>query len=133
MKLELASTSIDKAAIGLSLICAVHCLVVPVAAVLLPTLAAMGIGDERFHLWLLLAVLPISVLALTLGCRQHRSFAVMAYGLLGLFILTLTVLFGHDVLGESGEKIASLSGALIIALAHIKNHKMCKTHSCACD
>ena len=44
------SINIDKVAIGLSLICTVHCLLLPVAFVLLPALAANTFGGERFHL-----------------------------------------------------------------------------------
>ena len=127
------STSLDKAAIGLSMVCAVHCLLLPVALVLLPALAANSFGDESFHSWMLLAVLPTSIFALTMGCRQHRNYSVMATGLLGLAILTLAILFGHDWMGETWEKVATLAGALFIALGHFKNHRLCKKQQCNND
>lgn len=127
------STSIDKAAIGLSLICAVHCLALPVALVMLPALAATTFGDEHFHRWMLLVVLPTGLVALTMGCRQHRNVSVMATGLLGLTILTLALLFGHTWLGEAWEKAASLTGASLIALGHLRNHTLCKRQQCHCD
>ncbi len=130
--MKLVSTSIDKAAIGLSLVCAVHCLLLPVALVILPTLTASTFGDERFHQWMLMAVLPTSLLALTMGCRRHRNTSVMAMGLPGLAILTLAAFLGHDWLGESGEKIASLLGASLIALGHFRNHSLCKKIHCPC-
>jgi putative Mn2+ efflux pump MntP len=126
------SAYFDKAAIGLSLACAIHCLLLPVALVILPALAATTFGDERFHLWLLMAVLPTSLLALTMGCRRHRNMGVMATGLCGLVILTLAAFLGHDWFGQSGEKIASLLGAALIALSHFRNHALCKHLECGC-
>jgi hypothetical protein len=127
------STHFDKAAIGLSLVCAVHCLLLPVALAILPILAASTFTDESFHLWMLVAVLPTSLLALTIGCRHHRNISVMALGLPGLAILTLAALFGHEWFGESGEKIASLLGASLIALGHLRNHALCRQLQCNCD
>lgn len=51
----------DKFAIGLSAMCAIHCLAVPVLLVLLPSAAALGLGNEQFHFWMLVAVLPSSL------------------------------------------------------------------------
>jgi len=127
------STYFDKVAIGLSLACAVHCLLLPVALVVLPALAASTFSDERFHQWMLLAVLPTSLIALTMGCRRHRRLSVLAMGLPGLAILTLTAFFGHDLLGESGEKIVSLLGASLIACGHLRNRTLCKSCSAYSD
>jgi hypothetical protein len=126
------STHFDRVAIGLSLVCAVHCLLLPVALVILPTLAASTFSGERFHQWVLMAVLPTSLLALTMGCRRHRNMSVMAMGLPGLAILTLAAILGHDWLSESGEKIASLLGASLIALGHFRNHALCRHLQCDC-
>lgn len=131
--MKTVSTHFDKAAIGLSLVCAVHCLLLPVALVILPTLAASTFSDERFHQWMLMTVLPTSLLALTMGCQRHRNMSVMAMGLPGLAILTLAAFLGHDWLGESGEKIASLLGASLIALGHFRNHKLCRRLQCGCE
>lgn len=131
--MKTVSPHFDKAAIGLSLVCAVHCLLLPVVLVILPTLAASTFSDERFHQWMLVAVLPTSLLALTMGCRRHRNMSVMAMGLSGIAILTLAAFLGHDWLGESGEKIASLLGASLIALGHFRNHKLCRRLQCGCE
>ncbi len=131
--MKLVSISIDKAAIGISFACAVHCLLLPVALVFLPTLTVGALGDERFHQWMLMAVLPTSLIALTMGCRRHRNMSVLAMALPGLVILTLAAILGHDTLGESGEKIATLLGAALIALGHIRNHTLCRRLQCRCS
>ena len=126
------AVSLDKTAIGLSLFCAIHCLLLPVALVMAPTLAASGFASEAFHQWLLIAVLPISVVALGLGCRRHHNFSTLRWGIPGLLILSFTALWGHDLLGETGEKLASLLGASLIAVGHWINHRLCQQQNCPC-
>ena len=127
------STQLDKAAIGLSLFCAVHCLLLPVALVILPTIAATTFGEERFHQWMLVAVLPVSMLALTLGCRQHRQLSVAILGFGGLLTLIIVALFGHDLVGEVGEKTLSVLGAALLASSHFRNHRLCQKRRCPCE
>ncbi|WP_347331850.1 MerC domain-containing protein [Marinimicrobium locisalis] len=123
-------TITDKTAIGLSTLCAIHCLMLPVAIVMLPSLFATSLGDESFHQWLLLAVIPSSATALTLGCRRHGRWGVVTTGVLGLSVLVFTAFFGHDLLGETGEKIASVVGAALIVAGHLKNHLACRKGYC---
>jgi predicted permease len=125
----------DKTAIGLSLLCALHCLAVPVAVALAPSLIALGLQDEAFHMWLILAVFPLSVVALALGCRAHRNTSVLAIGIVGLTVLCSPLLLGHDMLGEWGERILTLLGSMLIATSHFRNFQLCQSHrahDCVC-
>lgn len=122
----------DKAAISLSFFCTVHCLLLPLLVVLLPSLMAFNLEDEAFHLWMIVAVVPISVFALTLGCKKHKRLDVMVLGIIGLAVLIGAALLGHDVLGEVGEKTFTVLGAGLIALGHIFNHRLCRQSSCEC-
>ena len=98
-----ASMNMDNIAIGLSTVCAVHCLFLPIILTLLPALSLNVLGDETFHQWLLIAVIPTSFIALTMGCRQHKNLSVMIFGLLGLTTLILTA-FLVMIFLESQEK-----------------------------
>ena len=120
--------ALDKGSIALSLACAVHCLALPVIIVMSPALIGYAIADESFHRWLAFAVLPLSVVALMMGCKKHRTNSVIALGVVGLITIFLTALFGHDVLGEAGEKIATVIGASMIAIAHYRNYRLCQQH-----
>jgi hypothetical protein len=121
----------DKAAIGLSFACALHCLMVPLLLALFPSGALSSLGDERIHLGLLLLIIPISVFSLTLGCRLHRSLTVVALGVAGICILTFSALVAHDVGGESLETAGTLLGSGIVALSHALNFKFCRAaHAC---
>ena len=121
----------DKAAIGLSSVCAVHCLALPVLLAIAPSLSAMGFADESFHLWMVVFVLPVSVFALTLGCRRHARYSLLLPGFIGLAILVLAALFGHALFGEMGEKIATLIGAALIAYVHLRNYRLCQQVECS--
>ena len=125
-----ASLVLDKASISLSVVCAIHCLLLPLALVLIPSIAVLPIADERFHQLLVVLVLPTSLFALTIGCRRHRQWRVMVCGALGLTVLLLTVLAGHEMLGEFGEKSLTLLGAILVAISHIINFRQCKATKC---
>ena len=121
----------DKAAIGLSFTCALHCLMVPILLALFPSGALSGLGDERIHLGLLALIIPISVFSLTLGCRVHRSLTVVAVGVTGICILIFSALLAHDIGGESLETAGTLLGSGIVALSHALNFKFCRSaHAC---
>lgn len=123
----------DKTAIGLSLLCAIHCLAAPLFMVLLPTFAALQLNDELFHVWMVLAVVPTSVYALTMGCKQHKRYRLLIVGLLGLSCLIITAVLGEAFFGEAWEKILTLIGAGIIAYGHYKNYRLCQhQRNCAC-
>lgn len=123
----------DRTAIALSALCVVHCLVLPVVLVMLPALATLGLDNEAFHVWMTVVVLPVSALALVMGCRRHGRRWVLAVGSLGLAILILAVFAGHDVLGEVGERLMTVLGASLIAVSHYRNFRLCqRVEQCRC-
>ncbi len=121
---------LDRAAIGLSMLCVIHCLALPLLLALLPSITALPISDERFHLALLLLILPTSTIALFLGCRRHRDHSVLVWGVSGIVVLIVTALVGHDLFGDAGEKIMTVVGAVLVAVGHIRNFRLCRTHAC---
>jgi hypothetical protein len=126
---------IDKVSIGLSVACTVHCLALPLLLILLPSLSALPLENEAFHLWLLAAILPCSAYALTLGCKQHKRYQLLFVGGVGIALLILAVTLGETLLGEPGEKILTLFGSIIVAVGHSLNYKLCKQpqNDCECN
>ena len=130
--MKLTQTTADKLAIGLSLMCTVHCFATPVILALLPSLAVLQINAEQFHLWILAVVLPTSLLALSLGCKKHKRTRYMACGVVGLACLIIAVLLGQ----EEAEKALTLIGSAFIALAHWFNYQQCfkkNNENCPCS
>ena len=126
-------TFTDKMAISLSLLCALQCLAFPVIIVMLPSLAALPLDDEAFHVWMVLAVVPISVYALTVGCKLHKRYRLLVPGLVGLLFLLSAVFPGEHQISELWEKALTVTGAATIALGHFWNYRLCRQHDpCAC-
>ena len=112
----------DKIAIGLSFMCVLHCIALPFILILLPTVTSLlALSDERFHLWLVFAVIPISVFAIVSGYLHHKFSIVLLISAIGLALLISAVMLEHDVLGEKGEIILTLLGSGLVACGHIVN------------
>lgn len=118
--------SADKAAIGLSFICALHCLLLPIAIALLPSAAMFGFDDEWFHRLLLVVVLPISVFALVSGLKRHQNKTLLTIGITGLIILIVGAAFGHEMFGKTGERLITLLGSVSVAISHLCNFQLCQ-------
>ena len=122
----------DKFAIGLSMLCTIHCLILPLLLVLLPSLGSLQLQNEAFHLWMIAAVIPISIYALTMGCKKHQRYRLLLWGISGLVLMILAVSLGHEIVGESGEKILTLLGTILVVIAHLGNFRRCQQHkSCS--
>lgn len=125
-----AQKILDRLAMGMSSFCILHCLVTPVLLVSIPVLASTVVADETFHKILLVFVLPASSLALLLGCRRHKDWTVLFLGTLGLTLLVIIAYFGHELLGEAGETVATVTGGLALVASHFRNHRLCRSDGC---
>lgn len=121
----------DKFAISLSMLCTIHCLALPLMVTLLPGLSALNLTDERFHVWMLLAVIPTSLYALTMGCQQHQRYHVLIPGVTGLLLL-ISGLFVGQYWGEWVEKSFTVLGAVCLASGHLWNYHLCTTETADC-
>jgi len=121
-----AKGHIDKISIALSALCAVHCLVLPVLAGILPALAAATASHAHFHVLMLLLVIPLSGLALGAGWLRHRDAIVLTLGLCGMGLMIFAATVGHDLLGHDGERWATLAGSFILATGHFRNFRRCR-------
>ena len=115
------SRTLDRLGILVTGICFVQCLATPVLLVLAPTLFGTLLDGHHFHFLLLFLILPVSGVALFLGCTKHRNLSVIAAGIGGLTFVCLAAWLGYEVLGRSGEMAMTLTGSALLALAHILN------------
>ena len=125
-----SQTTLDTAAIGLSLVCVTHCLVSLLPILLLQSIGAAFVVDERFHLGILLLVFPTSMFALSIGFRKHGKYAVAIAGLLGLFVLLSVLIIGEETLGEIGDTLMTVVGTVCVAYAHTQNFLLVRRQSC---
>ena len=122
----------DKIAMTLSIICVVHCFFVPSFLILGAGYLSFAIDNEFVHKLIVLLAIPISIFALSIGYKNHKTTSFMPIAIFGLVLLILAVVLGASVLGEAGEKMLTLLGSISLAYAHYKNYKTCKELDCAC-
>ena len=111
----------DKAGIGVSAACMVHCTTLPILVALSPTLAGSFLSDASFHQWLLVLILPTAFMAFGLSWWRHRRWQYLLPGVIGLACLVAAALLGHEPAGEWGEKVLTFAGGVALVLGHALN------------
>jgi len=114
-----APTRMDRFAIMLSGLCLVHCLVIPVVAILAPALTSMVLGTETVVHWIFLGLaVPTSCWALLRGFKRRHNRAALLTGLAGLALMFLGV---SHLLDPSLEVPLTLVGVSMVVVAHMLN------------
>ena len=120
----------DKISISASTLCAIHCITLPLLIGVFPAVGTSFFGDEAFHFWLLWLVIPLSAFALLLGCRRHKVMSVLGIGAAGVGFLIAAAVLGHELGAPSLERGLTLLGATVIAVAHYRNYRHCRSSNC---
>lgn len=112
----------DRAAMALSGLCLVHCLL---SAVLLGLLSAAGslVAAPIVHEVGLVLAIALGALALGQGARTHGYFMPAAIGGLGLGVMAGALAIGHAGEHGSAEAIWTVIGVAILALGHDLNRR----------
>ena len=110
--------AIDRAAIGLSGLCLVHCVA---SAVLVMILASAGglLLDPRIHEVGLVLAIILGMIGLGRGAMVHGFMLPVAIGSLGLGTMAGSLTLGHGI----EEVIYSVVGVLTLALGHDLNRR----------
>ena len=120
----------DRIGVTASLICALHCAVLPFVLAVLP---ALGLGFLADHLFERIFIACASALAIAMslrGYRHHhdrRALTLLAPGLALLWIGGFLV-DGHDTVGS--HALLVVLGGSCVALAHLTNLRL---QHAACD
>ena len=109
-------------------VCAVHCFAVPVALILFPVVgsAVAFEFEEVFHELLLFAVIPVSTIAVLLGCRRHKDLRVIVLVVLGLCFILVGIFATTNYM----EYVLAFIGAFIMILGHLRNFRLCRKEGC---
>lgn len=108
----------DGIAIGISMACMVHCLILPLIVALMPAWSRWLDVPESFHLLVLLSAVPLSTMVLwRASCRLTRGRLPFALGMAGLGLMGA----GVAIEGWSIEPAVTTVGALSLAAAHLIN------------
>ena len=116
----------DRVGFAASLLCAVHCALLPVALALVPAFGLnLGGGVDIDQAFVVFATLLGST-TLTLGWRRHRAFhawALLVPGLALVWTGAFTHLHDHTIT----HAVVMAAGGLLLAAAHLVNLRL--THA----
>ncbi|PAJ75301.1 hypothetical protein CJF42_05945 [Pseudoalteromonas sp. NBT06-2] len=127
MKLQCIS---DKTAIGLSMLCIAHCLLIPILIILIPSISGiLSFNNEDFHKQILYLMVIFSLIALFIGFLNHNKLNVFLLGCFGLLLLISAVLTKVQIFGSLTEVILTVLGSSIVAFSHVKNYQLRQQHS----
>lgn len=138
----------------LSVVCVVHCVSVPILLVLLPFTVMDSLTDPRIHYIVAALGSIIALFAIGSGFRQHRNNTVMVLGLLSIALLNVSAFCpdvccsavastpGSVAIMKAGWPPAtfwtfltshlSIVSGLLMAFAHIANHRALNNTSSQC-
>lgn len=111
---------LDKAGIGVSLACAVHC-VLAAGLALVPALAAGGAAMELVEGPLLWGALALGTLSLAPSYRHHRNVAPISWFVAGV----ATIALSHTAEGLV-ETLGTVCGVALVSTGHVMNMRLAK-------
>jgi hypothetical protein len=106
----------DAAGIVVSVLCAIHCFLLPVAAIALP-----WIGDTHGHGTLFVVSACIAGISLISGYRKHGEWPILLTGMIGVVALS----FAHS-------SLLALAGSSMLVAGHVLNYFACRQLECGC-
>ena len=102
----------------------------PSFLVFLSGYVSLSYNNELIHYAILFIAIPVSFYALISGVRNHKSYRFLYLGLSGIISLILAITLGAQMWGEVGEKVLTTVGALLVAISHFKNYRLCREVDC---
>lgn len=116
-----------------SLLCAVHCALLPLLMAVLPSLGvAAWLGGQGFEALFVLFASGLGLYTIVSGYRRHRG--VRALWLLGpgLLVLWGTVLYAPLHRQVVAHAVLMTLGGTLVGLAHLANLRLVHVHSANC-
>jgi small-conductance mechanosensitive channel len=119
--------TMDRVAVLLSGVCLLHCMAIPLAILVLPSMSSLLLGSETLVHWLLLGLaVPISVLALWVGYTRYANLRSVLLGTSGLLLMFVAV---SHFFGRAPEVPLTLAGVALVAWAHWLNIRRARKHA----
>lgn len=119
---------LDRLGASGSIICAVHCALLPVAIALLPAVGLMSIGSARFEQAFVVFATLVGVFSLIQGYRRHGVARALWLLLPGLGVLWLAVLYSPLHASVIPHAVAMTFGGTLVGVAHVVNLRLNHGH-----
>jgi hypothetical protein len=119
------NNTLDSVAVGVSMTCLVHCLALPLLIALVPAWSSWVAVPESFHFWMVVFALPFSLAVLWHSARKRYWFSALWIGSAGLALMALALWVPNPF----AEALVTSTGAILLALAHVRNWRRRSYHS----
>lgn len=123
MNLPSNISRVDRLGASVSFVCAVHCMIVPFAATILPLLGIGFLADKRVEHTVLFVSIALAGISVCWGIRIHRQRRIL--GLFGAALFLM--LIGHGFAEGLAEGSLVVLGATLFACGHWVNHRLCRS------
>jgi carbon starvation protein CstA len=117
----------DRLGIAMSVVCLVHCLMLPLAIAALPLVAAQWLEANTFHTAMALALVPVALFAAVPGLRMHGRVSVGVAMAAGLSLLSTAAFAGERLLSQEWVTGLTVVGGTILVTAHAVNLALCRS------
>lgn len=107
----------DVVGIGLSVLCAIHCLSVPFLMGALPLLGLDFVANHEFEWVMMSFIFIVAGLSYYNGYRRHKHAAIFVFLLLGVLVFAVV----RPFLPEHLHSIATIIGGCVFVAGHWKN------------
>lgn len=111
-----------------SLLCAVHCALLPILIATLPSLGVAGWFDDGFELAFVVFATGLGLFSVAWGYRRHRAVRALSLLVPGLLVLWLGMLYTplHESLLP--HAVAMTFGGTLVGMAHLANLRLNHGH-----
>ncbi len=115
---------IHKTGLILSLLCTIHCVLLPFILTIFPYFFISLFLSEKIEIYILLTSLIFSSMSVCFGLKTHKNFKILPIFATGLIIILIakTIFHSHE---SNSHNILMIIGGLIISVSHFLNNKLC--------
>lgn len=115
-----ASAIWDRLGIGVSTVCAIHCLFFPVLIALMPVASVSSVSSDWLHPLFVILIAPTVYFA---AKRSHFARTVTSLLLAGFILILAGWLIGHYWLGFWAETVLTIGGSIVLITGHWRNYR----------
>lgn len=123
---------IDRFGAFASMLCAVHCALLPVVFGVLPALGLGFLANHAYEQAFVGFAILLASVSLWFGLRKHGSYLAFAFLVPGIILLIVGVVIGSDHASSGHALVVSIGGTLV-ALSHLANLRLTHVHGPDCD
>ena len=120
---------LDRIGIFSSILCAIHCAILPLFIIFIPSFFVSLFVNDYFEWCFLIISFIIGIISLCFGYKKHKSFKIFPFLSAGLILVLISKILVHNYKHNAPLylNILMILGGLLIAFSHYLNDKLCNS------